>query len=62
MTVKRRELIRHLEENGFAMRREGARHSIYAKGSVMVPVKRHAYIDNITANKICKQAGVKEIF
>lgn len=62
MTVKRRDLVLHLERNGFTLNREGANHSIYYKGSVMVPVKRHSHFDNITANNICKQAMIEEIF
>jgi mRNA interferase HicA len=32
MSVKRRELIQYLEQNGFALLREGSKHSIYTKG------------------------------
>jgi len=50
MSVKRRELIRYLEENGFFLLREGKSHSIYADDKKTIPVKRHKSIDRITAN------------
>jgi len=54
LSVKRRELIKYLEENGFYLLREGKKHSIYTNGIKIVPVKRHRTIDRITANEICK--------
>lgn len=62
MSVKRRDLIRYLEENGFYLLREGANHSIYTKGTKTIPVKRHAQLDRITANELCKQAGLTPKF
>lgn len=58
MSVKRRDLLRHLEEHGFYLLREGANHSIYTNGSKVIPVKRHRQFDRITANELCKQAGL----
>ena len=58
MSVKRRDLIRYLEANGFYLLREGANHSIYTNNSQTIPVKRHRSLDRITANEICKQAGL----
>ena len=62
MSVKRRKLIKYLEENGFYLLREGKKHSIYTNGIKIVPVKRHRTIDRITANEICKQAGLTPKF
>jgi len=62
LSVKRRDLIRFLEENGFQLVREGGKHSIYSNGRKIVPVKRHRTLDRITANEICKQAGLKPPF
>jgi len=62
MSVSRRELVRYLEENGFSLVREGGSHSIYGKGAIKLPIKRHRTLDRITANEICKQAGVKPKF
>ena len=62
MSVKRRDLIQYLEANGFYLLREGANHSIYTNGSKTIPVKRHRELDRITANEICKQAGLAPRF
>ena len=62
MSVSRRELVKYLEENGYNLVREGGNHSIYGKSAVKIPVKRHRTLDRITANEICKQAGLKPKF
>jgi len=62
MSVKRRVLIKHLEENGFYLLREGGNHSIYTNNDKTIPVKRHRTFDRITANELCKQAGLKPKF
>lgn len=59
MSVKRRDLIQYLEENGFRLLREGANHSIYTDGTTTIPVKRHRQLDRITANELCKQARLR---
>ncbi|ALB39982.1 MULTISPECIES: type II toxin-antitoxin system HicA family toxin [unclassified Anabaena] len=58
MSVKRKDLIKYLEENGFYLLREGGNHSIYTNDIKTIPVKRHRAIDHITANAICKQADL----
>jgi len=58
VSVKRRDLIKYLENNGFTILREGANHSIYTNGVMTIPIKRHRQIDRITANELCKQAGL----
>ena len=62
MSVKRRDLVRYLEQNGFYLLREGSNHSIYTNGTKLIPVKRHKQLDRITANEICKQAGIQPNF
>ena len=62
MPVKRRDLIKYLEENGFYLLREGKKHSIYTNNEKTIPIKRHRAIDRITANELCKQAGLKPKF
>jgi mRNA interferase HicA len=37
MSVKRRDLVNYLEENGFTLLREGKKHSIYTKGKRRSP-------------------------
>jgi predicted RNA binding protein YcfA (HicA-like mRNA interferase family) len=62
MSVKRAELVRYLEQHGFQLLREGGNHSIYSNGDRIVPVKRHRTLDRITANELCKQAGLRPRF
>jgi mRNA interferase HicA len=62
MSVKRRDLVEYLEDNGFRLLREGANHSIYTNGTKTIPVKRHRQLDRITANELCKQAGLAPKF
>jgi len=50
MSVKRRDLVRYLEQNGFSLLREGGKHSIYSNGVKTVPVKRHRTLDRVTAS------------
>ncbi len=62
MSVKHRDLVRCLEQNGFSLLREGGRHSIYSNGVRTVPIKRDRTLDRITANELCKQAGLQPPF
>jgi len=62
MSVQRRDLIKYLQDNGFSLLREGKKHSIYTDGKRTIPVKRHRILDRITANELCKQAGLSPIF
>jgi predicted RNA binding protein YcfA (HicA-like mRNA interferase family) len=62
LSVKRKELVKYLEANGFYLVREGSRHSIYTNGAKMIPIKRHRSLDRITANELCKQAGLAPKF
>ena len=58
MSVKRRELVKYFEENGFYLLREGGNHSIYTNQEKSIPIKRHKTFDRITANALCRQAGL----
>lgn len=62
MSIKRRELVNYLEANGFYLVRESSKHSIYTNGAKMIPIKRHRSLDRITANELCKQAGLAPKF
>jgi mRNA interferase HicA len=62
MSVKRRDIIKNIEENGFYLLREGGNYSIYTNKLKTIPVKRHRIFDWITANELCKQAGLKPKF
>jgi mRNA interferase HicA len=58
--VKRRDLLRHLEQHGCAFLREGASHTVYinraAKKASTIP--RHIEINDDLARKICKDLQV----
>lgn len=58
--MKRRELIRHLEEHGCELLREGAKHTVYvnraARKSSTIP--RHREINEDLARKICRDLEV----
>jgi len=56
MSIKRRDLIKYLEENLFHIVREGGNHTIYSNGIKVIPVKRHRQFDRITANEIDSMA------
>jgi mRNA interferase HicA len=58
--VKRRALVRHLEEHGCELLREGANHSIFvnrAAGKTSA-VPRHTEINDDLAKKICRDLAV----
>jgi mRNA interferase HicA len=58
--VKRRDLIRHLEQQGCELLREGGNHSIYVnrKAARTSSLPRHNEINNDLARKICKDLEV----
>ena len=62
MSVKRSDLVKYLKKNDFYLLREGAKHSIFTNDLKVIPVKRHRHFDRITANELCKQAGLKPKF
>lgn len=62
MSVKRRDLAKYLEENGFYLPREGGNHSIYTNNVKIISARRHRELDRITANELCKQAGLQPKF
>ena len=62
MSVKRQELVKYLQASGYSLLREGKKHSIFTNGIRTIPVKRHRTLDRITANQLCKQAGLEPKF
>ena len=57
--MKKRDLIKTLEENGFEIERHGSNHDIYRKGKNSIAVPRHREINEDTARGILKEAGLK---
>ena len=58
--MKRRALLRHLEEHGCELLREGANHSVYVNraGHRTSTVPRHTEVNDDLAKKICKDLGI----
>ena len=58
--MKRRDLIRHLEEHGCSLHREGGSHSIYTRPETghKEAVPRHAEIKKHLARSICRNLQV----
>jgi mRNA interferase HicA len=62
--VKRRELIRHLEKNGCALLKEGAKHSRWinlADRTKQSALPRHTEVDDYLARAICHQLGIPPV-
>lgn len=61
--MKRRKLLGHLQTHKCSLRYEGKKHSIYynPKNDRTSTVPRHQEIDDLLANKICRDLGVQEI-
>ena len=57
--MKRRDLIKKLEDNGWEFAREGSKHTIYTKGANEEQVPRHNEIKEPLAKKIIRQWGLK---
>jgi len=60
--MKRRDLLKHLEQNGCFLLREGGEHSIWENpiNKRRAAVPRHREIVEYTAKAICKQLGVPD--
>lgn len=57
--MKRRDLVKLLEKNGFKLKRNGSDHDIYSRGSAEEQVPRHREINEYTAKAIIKRWGLK---
>ncbi len=56
--MKRYKLIKHLQEHGAYLLREGSRHSIYQLGWKKTQVPRHKEIVDDLARKICRDLDI----
>lgn len=56
--VKRRDLVGELVSNGF-WSKGGTNHELFTDGKVTVAVPRHREINELTARKILKDAGLR---
>jgi mRNA interferase HicA len=57
--MKTRDLIRKLEQNGWAFKRHGGNHDVYVKGKARESVPRHSETDEDLANAIIKRRRLK---
>ncbi len=58
--MKRIDLIRHLEQHGCELFREGGRHSVYVNRATRkaATAPRHREINEFLARKICKELQI----
>ena len=58
--MKRRDLLRHLEEHGCEFLREGANHTVYINRKIRKAstIPRHREINEDLARKICRDLEV----
>jgi predicted RNA binding protein YcfA (HicA-like mRNA interferase family) len=58
--MKRRDLIRHLAQNGCTLLREGHSHSIFENSAIglRAPVPRHREIPEPLVRAICRQLKI----
>ena len=57
--MKRRELIKLLEKNGWYIKRNGGNHDLYTNGKQTEPISRHPDINERLARSIIKKLGLK---
>ena len=57
--MKRKDLIKKLEKNGWRKLREGANHDIYTNGKASEPIPRHTEVNELLAKSIIKRQGLK---
>lgn len=57
--MKRRDLIKKLEQAGFKLSSHGGNHDIYKRGNDEETIPRHKEINEILAKKILKKWGIK---
>ena len=57
--MKRRDLIKLLEKNGWKFIRHGGKHDIYSNGEASEPISHQREIDEKLAQKIIKRRGLK---
>jgi len=61
--MKRSKLIKHLQQHGCVLLREGGNHSIYQNtaNKKQTAVGRHTELSDLLCNKVCKQLEIPPI-
>ena len=57
--MKRKDLVKLLESNGWWLARSGGGHDIYTNGTKFEPIPRHKEINELLAKAIIKRQGLK---
>ena len=57
--MKRRDLIKLFENNGWYYLRDGGRHDNYTNGKNSEPIPRHREINEMLAKSLIKKYGLK---
>ena len=57
--MKRKDLIKRFERNGWYFLRDGGNHDIYTNGKDIEPISRQREINENIAKKIIKRRGLK---
>lgn len=57
--MKRRDLVKLMEANGWWLLRSGANHDIYTNGTKSEPIPRHYEIKENLAKSIIRRQGLK---
>ena len=57
--MKRNDLIKLLEKNGWTLKRNGGNHDIYTKDGQRETIPRHSEINERLARDIIKRRGLK---
>ena len=57
--MKRKDLIKLLEKNGWSLKRHGGNHDIYMKDGEREPIARHKELDEELARAIIKRRNLK---
>lgn len=57
--MKRRDLLKRLEQNGWYLKRNGGNHDLYTDGNRVEPIPRHSEINERLAQDIIRKLGLK---
>lgn len=57
--MKKKDLVRLLEKNGWWLQRHGTSHDIYTNGQSSEPIPRHSEIKETLAKAIIRRQGLK---
>lgn len=56
--MKRKDLVKLLEKDGWYLKRNGSNHDLYTDGRRVEPIPRHSEINEMLAKSIIKKLGL----